>query len=520
MTTSLALKDINLQQDSGSLVDFSIDLFPGELHALVGSETSGKICLSALLCGDLVPESGQFLISGQNQRGINVRNNQRKGIQVVHHSNAFFNNLTIADTLYYDTNKFLLIGGDRGKKTQKILMQYNLDYNASTRMGDLPESDRYFIVFIRALLKKPKVLVLDETLSLISPARIPAIVELLKDIQATGTAILWITSRFDEVDSFADKVSIMRNGKLLLTETVESMDKTNLLKLCFSQFESPEESDQSIEFNKLMKYNEVILQQLPVSLIVIDKDEQIKLANLTAKEYFHIDDLSNKPRLHDMFTGFDETVKLIHSAVQEKKDRVFYNIELKNAVQPIIANVRLLPIYDGQAFIGTLVIIEDISEQEQLRSQVELSEKLASVGLLAAGVAHEINNPLEIIYNYLSFLKRKHGDEKTSTILDDIEEEIEQIKQIVSNLVTFSTHSEISDESFCLQTLMGNMLNLIKYDPKYENIKTMFSTGAEKLTIKADQREIRQVILNLIKNSYEAMPTGGGNQYYVRASRT
>jgi len=509
MTPVLSLQNISLKQSTGSLVHFSLDLIPGETHALVGSESSGRLTIAQILCGSLLCESGDFIINGKKQAGISVRNNQQKGIQVVHQNNAFFNNMTIADTLLYNTNQFLNLGRNTVKKTKRILSQYNLDYSPSTLIGDLPEPDKYFIAFIRTILHTPKVLVLDETISQIAPNRISDVTRLLNDTKLTGTAILWITSRFDDISAYADKISIMRDGKILLTDTVESIDKTSLLQLCYSQFESADSNEDSLEFHKLSKYNEAILQQLPVSLLVVDKNDQIKISNRTAQEYFQLDNQPDDLLFRDIFTEFDTTIQKIYSELAKRKDCVIYDAQINSTIASITANVRLLPIFDGSTFIGTLVIIEDITEQQQLRNQVILSEKLASVGLLAAGVAHEINNPLEIIYNYLSFLKRKNHDSKESSVLNDIEEEIEQIKQIVSNLVSFSGKNEEPSQLFNLANLMENMLNLIKYDPKYNNITTTFTTDENEPLIKADQREVRQVMLNLIKNSYEAMPEGG-----------
>jgi signal transduction histidine kinase len=118
-----------------------------------------------------------------------------------------------------------------------------------------------------------------------------------------------------------------------------------------------------------------------------------------------------------------------------------------------------------------ITIIEDVSKQENLRQQVILSEELASVGVLAAGVVHEINNPLEIIYNHLNFMKFNIDKDKMYETIANIQEKLTDIKQIVSNLISFSDSNKMVNEEFELNSLVVTITNLIRFNAKNKKIR-------------------------------------------------
>ncbi len=150
-----------------------------------------------------------------------------------------------------------------------------------------------------------------------------------------------------------------------------------------------------------------------------------------------------------------------------------------------------------------------MTEYDRLQKQVMLSEKLASVGLLAAGVAHEINNPLEIIYNSLTYLKYHIHGEELQEAIDDIREGMTSIANIVSNLHSFSDNKQSTNEEIGINTAIQSILNLIRHSTQYKHITIHFEPYQHEIDIRANKNEIKQVILNLLKNSFEAIPTGG-----------
>jgi nitrogen-specific signal transduction histidine kinase len=141
-----------------------------------------------------------------------------------------------------------------------------------------------------------------------------------------------------------------------------------------------------------------------------------------------------------------ETLDKIRLARASRQKKTYYGVPLLLGGRKAIVNLVVYPIRDGARAIGHMLIIEDLTEQEQLRAQLILSEKLASVGLLAAGVAHEINNPLGIITNYLQSIKFRFPDTELRDRIGNVEEQIQFISTIVSDLLMFSDSGKVVRE--------------------------------------------------------------------------
>jgi signal transduction histidine kinase len=204
-----------------------------------------------------------------------------------------------------------------------------------------------------------------------------------------------------------------------------------------------------------------------------------------------------------------EPLALIREAFRSEEGNAFYHVPLIIAGSQTVNNVRTLPIYDEKLLIGNIIIIEDVTEFDKLQKQVILSEKLASVGLLAAGVAHEINNPLEIVYNYLKYLKYSFDDAKLHETVDELHEEITYIARIVRDLLSLSGTAQVEREEIDINEMIRSTIGLLKHSARDKGITIQFSSSEDGLPLTVNRNEIKQVILNLVKNSFEAMPGGG-----------
>ncbi|MGL1892988.1 MAG: ATP-binding protein [Spirochaetaceae bacterium] len=512
----IQLDNIELIVDSHNVIkNLSLDLYPREIHAIVGDHDSGKTYIGEILSGNSPVNSGEMIFFGNKLNALSISKAQSLGIQTVHQDIFLIDNFTIAENLFTPCNFMNNIKLNKSgmlSESKKILLEYGIDLDPTRLYKDLYLSEKIVINIIRALIRRPKLLILDESLEKLSGTDLKKITSLLKNEIKDNMSILCLSHKIDDIYNFAHTFSILRSGQIFITDSVNNIDRLNLIKLCHSQLNSDEElTNTSKEFYQLLKYNEAILQQLPTNLIVTDDANNIKLINQTAKKFFNISGQNLRGKNLEVLLDSKNTTLLndLHNAFIGKKESSGYNIPFTLLEEMKIINFKTFPIYDGAFLIGNIIIFEDISEQEKLREQINLSEKLASVGLLAAGVAHEINNPLEIIYNHLNYLNMGTKNKEHREIISEIEEELHDIKVIVSNLISFSDNNNSSLEYYDLNDLIVSLINLIRFNAKHKKIKIIFNKAVDELFIHSSRNEMKQVFLNLMKNSFEAMPNGG-----------
>ena len=512
----LRLSDIYYSLDSVLVLkDINLEVHRTEFHAIVGDHGSGKSSLGMIISGMLKPTSGRIFLNNKSYPFLTLKKARKLNVQMVCQDIQLINYFTVAENLFMPekvyhlfplTKKRLLI-----QEARDILDRHGFNIDPLSIVNHLPISDRMVIHILRSIYKRPELLILDAVLEKLAPVHLEKIFELLRELKNSGTTILCIAHSIDDIYSLADKVTIIRNGEIILTDSINNIDRINLIKLCYTQIASSGDVENYHDFYQLLRYNEAILRKLPINLIVTDNENKIKMINDHGKEYFKIErSHPNTLYIDDLFQTHNTTaLDLIKSAFLKKGENTFYNIPITIDGSPNVTNIKILPIYDGPFLIGNITIIEDVSRQEELRQQVILSEKLASVGILAAGVAHEINNPLEIIYNHLNFMKFNIDKDKLYETISNIEEEINDIKQIVSNLISFSDNKKIIDEEFELNSLIGSIINLIRFSARNKRIVIDFQPSDNPIPLNANVNEIKQVILNLLKNSFEASDGGG-----------
>jgi two-component system NtrC family sensor kinase len=144
-----------------------------------------------------------------------------------------------------------------------------------------------------------------------------------------------------------------------------------------------------------------------------------------------------------------------------------------------------------------------------LREEFELREKLAATGLLAAGVAHEINNPIGMILNDLHFLKVVSKDERIQNRVGNLEKHFGFITEVISNLLSFSHERESENKAVEINSAVQELVRLLNHYVERNDSRLAFSPQAGELHAAINANELKQVLLNLIKNSIEAF-TGGG----------
>ncbi|WP_457577474.1 ATP-binding cassette domain-containing protein [Desulfomarina sp.] len=519
MENQKLLRLSNLSLEYGrvhALRNINLSIGYSEIHAIVGEHGAGKSSMGQVISGMLKPVVGKIVFEDTTYSQLSLKLAIKLGIGMVYQQVFLNQHFTVAENLFFPAksiNRFIWHSKKRvHREAARLMEDYGFDIDPSLPLKNLNMSEQTLVDILKNIHKKPKLLILDEALERLSVDDLEKVVRILFDMKKKGMSILFITHRLDDIYNLADRISILKNGQVLLTDYVKNINKINLIKMAYTQIDG-ESSVEGLnkEFYNLLKYNEAILRNLPVNLIVTDSDHRIKLVNDHCKQYFNLKGRShiNAP-LEKLFSQANRKVlKLILQAFATKEEKAFYQVPMILNRTQGVTNIKTFPIYDGTFGIGNIIIIEDVTEYDQLQKQFIFSEKLASVGLLAAGVAHEINNPLEIIFNYLSYIKYKFREPEIREAIANIHEEISSIAAIVSNLHSFSDNRRTRSEEIEINDLIAKILTLIRPNARNKQIDLSFEPFGRDIRINANKNELKQVVLNILKNSLEALNSEG-----------
>jgi two-component system sensor kinase FixL len=162
---------------------------------------------------------------------------------------------------------------------------------------------------------------------------------------------------------------------------------------------------------------------------------------------------------------------------------------------------------DGRLFFTG--IVRDITEKKALQEQVIRSEKLSALGQLAAEITHEIKNPLMLIGGFTQQLIRVIDDEKHLQKLNVITDEVARLEKLLTDLREFHLPKTIASEKVDLKELLQDIYYMLRDDCEKKNIQTELIIDEKALLVAGDRHSLKQVFLNLFKNSMDAMEHGG-----------
>ena len=213
-----------LTKQFGTLVaNDHIDLVvePGEIHCLLGENGAGKSTLMNMLYGLLQPDEGQILLDGEPWQCRSPRDSITAGIGMVHQHFMLVPVFTVAENLMLgreQTGRFGLL--DRAAARRRVVElseRYGLAVHAEARVADLSVGEQQRVEILKALANDVEVLILDEPTAVLTPQEIGELIEVLRAIAAGGTSIIFISHKLKEVIRLADRITVIRRGKVVAT---------------------------------------------------------------------------------------------------------------------------------------------------------------------------------------------------------------------------------------------------------------------------------------------------------------
>lgn len=264
---------------------------------------------------------------------------------------------------------------------------------------------------------------------------------------------------------------------------------------------------------KRMQSSEALLDEvmysLPDGLIVTDEEGRIALINDVALEQLDIKDRAVVGKLPSESLP-ECVVRLVedtqHGPLSETEVEC---ISAEGKKTPVGVSGSAVTVEDNLR-VGFVFLLRDLREVRRLEEEVRRKEKLAAVGSLAAGVAHEIRNPLSSIKGYATYFGSRFAkDSEDRNAANIMVEEVERLNRVISDLINLSRPSDLRRTPTNLNKLAEHCFGLIKQDAAMHDVDLKLSTDSSLPELSVDPDRLSQAILNISLNSLEAMPEGG-----------
>ena len=264
--------------------------------------------------------------------------------------------------------------------------------------------------------------------------------------------------------------------------------------------------------SSLVNYHHRILANVAVGIVVAHQDEKVGTFNLAASRITGLDESRVLgSRLADLPDIFQPITDLMRRTLREGKPFFQENVELKTSqLEPasISLQTTLLQSSDGKTS-GVIATLKDISLVKQMELQLARSERLATLGEMAAGVAHEIKNPLNAILGFSQRLASKLEDPKQKKYADIIIEEVNRMAATIDDVLEYNRYQKPAKEFMDFNIALEDSLTLVAEKAKTSNVQIARDIDPCLPLIPMDKDKIKQVLLNLMFNAINAMGSGG-----------
>ena len=267
----------------------------------------------------------------------------------------------------------------------------------------------------------------------------------------------------------------------------------------------------ALQIERLKDFSENIVESLNVGVLAVDLNGRVESWNT------QLEQLIGVPRSEAVNRLLEEVLPaslVAELAARSEEDHVssLYKLAVRNrAGRSLVLNVSIAPLVgkEGER-IGRLILLDDITQRTHLEDQLLQSEKLTSLGLLAAGVAHEVNTPLAVISNYIQMLAKQlpAGDARQS-LIDKIVKQTFRASEIVNHLLNFSRTGAAEFQPVSLNQVVEETLSLLSHPFRTGQVQVIRNLSPELPAVLGSGNRLQQVFLNLFLNARDAMPSGG-----------
>jgi two-component system NtrC family sensor kinase len=266
----------------------------------------------------------------------------------------------------------------------------------------------------------------------------------------------------------------------------------------------------ALEIARLKDFSENIVESLNIGVLAVDLSGIVESWNTRMEQLFGVARAEAVGRKLGSLLPAELAAEIIARGGEEQVTGI-YKQRLHHQGKSLTMNVSITPLVSKSGErIGRLLLFDDVTQRERMEEQMSQTEKLTSLGLLAAGVAHEVNTPLAVISNYIQMLAKQMPEEDPRhSIIEKIVKQTFRASEIVNNLLNFSRTGAAELANVDVNKVVEETLSLVAHPLKTSQIQVVKNLGDALPSVRGSANKLQQVFLNLFLNARDAMPSGG-----------
>jgi PAS domain S-box-containing protein len=343
----------------------------------------------------------------------------------------------------------------------------------------------------------------------------PLILEELHRVRGTGTTFairrqLEATGAAAAVGILSREhlVGIMLLGPRLSGRIYGSTEQSALQVLCGQLAVAIENAELFTEVQNARIYNEILLQNLTTGVVAADADGRVTVFNQEAAQIAGLNTNGGERTVDDLPAPLRDIIQTTLTSGERQEHR---EVELRAAAGRTYARASSATFRgQGGELLGALMVVTDITALKRLELQIRRSDRLASLGTLSAGMAHEIKNPLVSIKTFAQLLPERYQESDfRATFSSLIVHEIDRIDSLVNQLLRFARPAKPLLRPMHVHEVLEKTFQLVQHRLYQKEIKLTRTLEASLDTIRADSDQMEQVFLNFFLNAMDAMKRGG-----------
>ena len=267
----------------------------------------------------------------------------------------------------------------------------------------------------------------------------------------------------------------------------------------------------AVQIERLKDFSENIVESLNVGVLALDLQGAVESWNTQLELLLGVARQQAVGRQVEQVLP-PELMAEIAARAGDERISSLYKFHMRNlAGRSLVVNISIAPLVgkSGER-IGRLILVDDITQRIRLEEQMVQTEKLTSLGLLAAGVAHEVNTPLAVISNYIQMLaKQLPGDDPRHQLIEKVVKQTFRASEIVNNLLNFSRTGAAEFTELNLNAVVEETLSLVAHPFRTAHVQVSRNMQEELPPVLGSNNKLQQVFLNLFMNAKDSMPSGG-----------